>query len=333
VSAPRVSVLLPCFNAARFLTEALASLEKQTFADFEVIAVDDGSTDDTLELLQRWAARDPRARIIAGSHKGLVSALATALEHAGGEFTARFDADDVAAPARFQRQVELLDAHSEVAACGTGVCYFPAEFVRAGARAYESWLNALHTPEEIARDIFVECPIAHPTLMARTDALRKIGGYQDNGWPEDYDLVFRLFESGCQLANVPEVLHSWREGEKRLSRVDPRYSADAFRRCKAHYLATTLLSGRKVVIWGAGPVGKAFARELKAHDIPVVGFIDVDPRKIDRCIQGLPVRSHHELDRSAFIVAAVGNAAARTEIRAALHAAGLQELRDYCAIA
>ena len=115
--------------------------------------------------------------------------------------------------------------------------------------------------------------------------------------------------------------------------MDERYTADAFRRCKVHYLARTLLREREVVIWGAGPVGRAFARALAVHDVPVVGFIDVDPRKIGRCIQGIPVRSHHEIERGAFIVAAVGNAAARTEIRAALSAAGLRELRDYCAVA
>ena len=199
---------------------------------------------------------------------------------------ARIDADDIAAPTRFQRQVELLAAHPQIAACGTGVCYFPSRLVRAGARAYESWLNGLHTPEQVARDLFVECPIAHPTLMARTAVLRNMGGYQDNGWPEDYDLVLRLFEGGHPLANVPEVLHNWREGEKRLSRVDSRYSENEFRRCKVHYLERTILRGRQIVVWGAGPVGKAFARELTAHNVPVVGFIDVDPRKIGRRIQG-----------------------------------------------
>jgi glycosyltransferase involved in cell wall biosynthesis len=332
-SSPRLSVLLPCFNAAPFLGEALQSIENQTFADFEVIAVNDGSTDDTLHLLQSWAERDSRLRITARSHAGLVQSLAAALEQARGEFSARFDADDTAQPTRFQAQLELLTAHPELAACGTGVRYFPREVVRDGARAYESWLNTLHTPEQIARDMFVECPIAHPTLIARTAVIRAVGGYQDNGWPEDYDLILRIFEHGHTLANVPEVLHNWREGGHRLSRSDARYSAEAFRKCKVHHLQRTLLRNRPVVVWGAGPVGKAFARELRAQNIEVSGFIEVDPRKIGRRILGIPVRSHEPIERGDFIVAAVGNKTARNEIRAALNAAGLQELQDYCAVA
>jgi glycosyltransferase involved in cell wall biosynthesis len=332
-TSPRLSVLLPCFNAARFLAESLQSIQNQTFSDFEVIAVDDGSTDDTLLQLEEWATRDARVRVVPSRHSGLPHALALALEHAAGELIARFDADDTAEPGRFARQVELLDAHADVAACGTGVFYFPPAAVRAGARAYKQWLNSLHRPDEIASDMFVECPLAHPSLTARSDTVRAVGGYQDNGWPEDYDLILRLFEARYRLANVPEVLHNWRESAGRLSRVDARYTPAAFRRCKVHYLKRTLLRGRAVLVWGAGPVGKAFARELDAQNVTIAGFIDVDPRKIGRRIHGIPVHSHKEFDRSAFIVAAVGNAAARTEIRAALNAGGLQELRDYCAVA
>jgi glycosyltransferase involved in cell wall biosynthesis len=332
-TSPRLSVLLPCFNAARFLDEALHSIENQTFSDFEVIAVDDGSTDHTLQQLEQWAARDLRVRVVRRAHGGLALTLAAALGRAEGELIARFDADDTAEPARFARQVQLLDAHPDVAACGTGVRYFPAGIVRDGARTYEQWLNSLRRPHEIERDMFIECPLAHPALMARRDAVRSVGGYQDNGWPEDYDLILRLFEAGLKLANVPEILHNWRESARRLSRVDARYTPDAFRRCKVHYLKRTLLQNRAVVVWGAGPVGKAFARELQTQHVTVTGFIDVDPRKIGRGIRGIPVRSHDHIDRDAFIVAAVGNAAARTEIRAALNAAGLQELRDYCAVA
>ena len=331
--SPRLSVLLPCFNAAPFLAEAIHSIDNQTFGDFEVIAVNDGSSDDTLPLLEAWAQRDRRVRVMAQAHTGLVPTLAMALECAQGDFSARFNADDTAAPTRFQRQLELLAADAGIAACGTGVRYFPREVVRDGARAYENWLNTLHTPEQIARDMFVECPLAHPTLLGRSTVLRAAGGYQECGWPEDYDLILRLFERGHKIANVPEVLHNWREGGHRLSRADARYSAAAFRKCKGFYLKRTLLRDRPVVVWGAGPLGKAFARELIALAIEVCGFIDVDPRKIGRRVQGVPVRSHENIDKRAFVVAAVGNPAARSEIRAALNAAGLQDLRDYCAVA
>jgi cellulose synthase/poly-beta-1,6-N-acetylglucosamine synthase-like glycosyltransferase len=352
---PRVSVLLPCRNAAAYLPEAIASLEAQTYADFEVVAVDDGSADATAALLDGWAARDGRVRVLRTPARGLVPALVSALDAAAGELIARMDADDVAEPDRLARQVALLDARPDVVACGTRVRYFPRGAVRDGARRYEQWLNALTEPEELARDIFVECPIAHPTLVARRAALEAVGGYRDAGWPEDYDLVLRLWAAGGRLANVPAVLLRWRERPDRASRTDPRYSADAFRRCKVHHLRRTLLRApeaagaagggeaagpegaapRPAVVWGAGPVGKHFARELIRQGVPLAAFVDLDPRKIGQQVYGVPVVAPAEIGRfrGALALAAVGSPGAREEIRAALDDAGWREGVDYVAVA
>ncbi len=333
-SAPGISVLLPCYNADRFLGEALRSLQLQTFADFEIIAIDDGSTDGTLELLRDAAASEPRLRLISAEHRGLVATLNEGLRAARGDLIARFDADDLAHATRFERQIALLEAGTELAACGTGVRYFPLEQVRAGARAYEEWINTLQAPSEVARDMFVECPIAHPTLMVRAEALRAVGGYRDNGWPEDYDLILRLFTAGHPLANVPEVLHHWRERADRLSRTDERYSLNAFRRCKVHYLKESLLRGRAVVICGAGPVGKEFARELQTQGVEVRAFVDVDPRKVGQRPHGTTVLPLSKLPRGGvFTVAAVAAPRARQQIRAELVARGLEELSEFCAVA
>src|SRR5690606_31191948 len=311
MSSPRLSILLPCRDAAEHLGDAIASLEAQTFTDYEVLAVDDGSTDGTASVLEAWAARDRRVRVIRTPRRGLVPALATALEAATGELIARMDADDVAEPERLARQVALLDARPDVVACGTRVRYFPRAAVRDGARRYEHWLNSLTEPDELARDLFVECPIAHPALVARRAAVLAAGGYRDPGWPEDYDLVLRLWAAGGRLANVPEVLLHWRERPDRSSRTDPRYSADAFRRCQGHHLRRALLragpgsgdaargpvagkdggrtAGRPALVWGAGPVGKLFARELLRQGVPLAGFVDLDPRKIGQRIYDVPV--------------------------------------------
>lgn len=333
---PRVSIILPCRNAAVWLPEAIASIEAQTFRDYEVIAVDDGSRDDTPDILGTWARRDRRVHVLRSGGAGLVVALRIGVAAARGEIVARMDADDVAVPERLERQLAYLDAHPDVAACGTGVRYFPTETVRAGARRYERWLNALTTPDDLARDIFVECPIAHPTLMVRRSALLGVGGYRDMGWPEDYDLVLRLWAAGHRMANVPEMLLHWREGATRTSRTDPRYSLEAFRRCKVHFLRRTLVRGRTgAVVWGAGPVGKAFARELRRQGTTVLAFVDLDPRKIGQTLHDAPVIEPDEVTRfpGALILAAVGQEGARAEIRECLDAMGMTEGRDYCAVA
>jgi glycosyltransferase involved in cell wall biosynthesis len=338
VGRPAISVLLPCRDAAATLRAAAASLIRQSFRDFEVLAVDDASTDDTPRILRRWARRDPRVRILATAppDSGLVSALRLALRHASAPVVARMDADDVAHPDRFAAQLAFLDAHPAIAACGSRVRYFPAADVRDGAWRYQRWLNRLTTPAALARDIFVECPIAHPTLMARRDALLAVGGYRDPGWPEDYDLLLRLWSAGHALANVPALLLRWREAGGRASRTDPRYAADAFRRCKVHHLRRTLLRGRAgAVVWGAGPTGKAFARELIRQDVPLRAFVDLDPRKIGQMIHGAPVIPPGSVPefQGALALAAVGSDHGRREVRRALRALGWGELVDFCAVA
>ncbi len=213
-----ISLLLPCYNAARYLSDCLASLETQTLRDFEVLAVDDGSTDDTGLLLHAWAKCDARVRVLAPGRVGLVQSLRLAAHTAEGQFIARMDADDVADPQRLQQQQSFLQERPDVAACGTGVRYFPREQVRAGALAYERWLNGLHEPAQLAQDIFVECPIGHPTLMVRRNIFEAVGGYQDYGWPEDYDLILRLWPLAmhwltcrppcCTGAIAPTVQHA-----------------------------------------------------------------------------------------------------------------------------
>ena len=333
---PLVSVLLPVRDGARWLDAALDSLARQTLEDFEVVAVDDGSTDATGQILRRRARRDLRMRAIARPPAGIAAALETARAAARGHYLARMDADDVARPERLERQLALLEDDPTLAGCGTAVEYFPRSALRSGALRYERWINDLVDPDAIARDVFVECPIPHPTFFLRAEAVDRIGGWRDAGWPEDYDLVLRLWEAGRRLGKVPEALLGWRERPDRLSRNHPAYSADAFRRCKVHFLERTLLEGRDgALVWGAGPTGKAFGRALRRAGVRVRGWVDLDPRKIGKRIHGAPVVAPDGIGafEGALCVAAVGQRGARQEIRAALEAAGWREMEDYVAVA
>ncbi|HSH75733.1 MAG TPA: glycosyltransferase family 2 protein, partial [Longimicrobiales bacterium] len=333
---PDVSVLLPVRNGATHLPEAIASLEAQTLENFEVVAVDDGSTDRTAEILGAWAVRDSRVRVLHQAAAGIVAALERARSAARAPYLARMDADDVCDRSRLAEQRALMEREPALVACGCGVAYFPQESVRDGARRYEEWMNASVTPDQIARDIFVECPLAHPSFFIRASALERVGGYRDQDWPEDYDLVLRLWASGGRFGKVPQLLLRWREGPERLSRTDPRYAAGAFLACKVHHLRRTLLVGRAgVVVWGGGPVGKAAARALLGAGTRVIAFVDVDPRKVGQVIHGAPVLAVGEGVgiEGALHLAAVGQPGARERLRRMLGEAGLEELRDFVAIA
>jgi glycosyltransferase involved in cell wall biosynthesis len=334
VARPRVSILLPVRNAAPFLAEALASLSAQTFEDFEGLIVDDGSTDGSAEIAAAHAQEDARFRLLRRPMRGLVAALEAARAEAGAPLLARMDADDLALPDRLETQVEALDAEG-LEAVGCGIEYFPREAVRDGARRYERWINGLVTVERARRDVFVECPLPHPTLVARSDVVEGAGGYRDRGWPEDYDLLLRLWAAGARFRNVDQIGLCWRDYPERLSRVDPRYAQEAFVRCKVHHLGATLLRGREALVWGAGPVGKSFARELRRQGHGVAALVDLDPRRIGRTIHGSPVVSVADAPSyaDALALGAVAGVEARAQIRETVVEQGRREGVDFVAVA
>jgi glycosyltransferase involved in cell wall biosynthesis len=331
-----VSVLLPVRDGGPHLAAALESLAAQTFQNFEVIVVDDGSTDDSAAIGHGFARQDRRLSVLQQPPRGLVAALERARAAARGRLLARMDADDIALPVRLEAQVSALDSDPSLAACGGRVELFPRAALRDGMRRYERWLNRLVSPETTAADVFVECPIAHPTLVVRADATGAVGGYRDRGWPEDYDPLLRLWARGARFRNVEELVLRWREDPARLSRRSAAYGQDAFVRCKAHYLLKTFLrDGTGAVIWGAGPVGKSFARALLERGAHVRAFIDVDPRKIGRSIHGIPVVSVDDAERlsGGVVLGAVAGEEARAQIREAVAAQGRREGIDFVAVA
>ncbi len=333
---PKVSVLLPIRDSERTLTSCLRSLSRQTFSDFEVIAVDDASTDGTREILERWRRRDGRVRIVDGPGTGIVTALQVGWQACRAPVIARLDADDVALRRRLELQWRLLSGRSELDVVSCLVHSVPARNVREGYRIYEDWLNGLVDHADIAREIFIESPLAHPSVMMRRGPVEHVGGYRDQGWPEDYDLWLRLWRSGARFGKVPRLLHLWRDHEERLSRQDARYSVESFLRCKAHHLARgPLLERPPLVIWGAGMMGRRLAKHLLREGLKVAAFIDIDPRKIGRELKGAPILSPDDLSewKGHPLLAAVGSRGARAEIRARLAGEGFVETSDFLCVA
>jgi len=333
---PTVSVLLPCYNAAETLDQALTSLARQSLADFEIIAVDDGSEDASAQILNAWAQREARLRVITRPHAGIIAALNTGLAACQAAYIARMDADDRCHPDRLMKQVDYLETHPADALVSCQVAGFPAEEVREGFRIYLDWLNSLVTDAEIRREIFVESPLPHPSVTIRRDWLEKVGGYQEHGWPEDYDLWLRMYLAGARFAKLPEVLLDWREHPERLTRTDSRYSVENFLRAKAHYLARGPLQDRDaVIVWGAGMMGRRLSKQLQRQELPLVVFVDIDPKKIGRTRRGLPIIAADELldwwgrYQNPAILAAVGARGARQLIRQRLTDFGLVEGRDW----
>jgi glycosyltransferase involved in cell wall biosynthesis len=250
---PRVSVLLPVRDALPYLVASLRSLARQSYSDFEIVAVDDGSRDGSGAALDRAAALEPRLRVVHTAPLGLPAALNAALAHSRGELIARHDADDLSHRDRFARQVEYLATHRAIAAVGTRVRLFPPGATGAGMRRWAEWHNALLTHEAMARDALIESPLGHGTAIIRREPLERVGGWNERGWAEDSDLWLRLIEAGERLAKLPHVLYAWRQHPASATRRDPRYGRDAFDRLKCAALERGLLRGaRAVTLIGPG---------------------------------------------------------------------------------
>ena len=204
--------------------------------------------------------------------------------------------------------------------------------VSAGLRAYEAWMNSLVTHEELTRDLFVEAPVAHPSVVLRTAAVRAVGGYRDFDGPEDYDLWLRGWRAGWGFAKVPRVLMRLRDHDERLTKTDERYSPRAFLYCKVgHLVAAKELAGREVVVWGAGRDGKRAAKALRRAGVDLAWLVDIAPTKVGKSMLGVPVQSPESLGAAPrrFVVAAVGIKGARAEIRGELTALGYSEGADF----
>jgi len=329
---PKVSVVIPVHNAEATVESALRSMIRQTMREIEMIVVDDGSTDSTPETLESLRRDDPRIRIMRSPHRGIIHALNAGLALCESDLVARMDADDISHPRRLELQAELMWARPEVSVCSSLVRMFPRKELLGGLVRYEGWLNSLMTPDRIAGDIFVESPVAHPSVMLRTRELIEIGGYREMGWAEDYDLWLRYHAAGKHFAKVEETLLFWRQAEGRLTFSDPRYSVENFLRAKAHYLAAMLKGmGRPVALWGAGKTGRRLLKHLLREGIDVEAIIDINPDKIGRQMRGTPIVGLEYLDSApdAFVVSAVSSANARQLIRDHLAGLGRVEPRDF----
>ena len=213
--APEISVILPVYNGGRFLRGALDSLLGQTFRDFEIIAVDDGSTDRSNEILETCASADPRVRVMRRANTGIVGALNDGIAAATGEFIARMDTDDFSLPQRFEKQHAWLAAHPDCVALGTDVLYTDPE----GAPLIQ------HHPVETHEDIMAQLlagnggALIHPTLMVRRRAIEVAGRYSPRyQWIEDLDLYLRLSDIG-RLANLPEVHLHYRQHLSSINKI------------------------------------------------------------------------------------------------------------------
>lgn len=306
---PSVSVLLPVRDAGPWLSASLASLWRQTLDSFEVVAIDDGSTDGSGEALERIARAERRLRVLRRPAEGLPAALNAGLRAARGRWIARHDADDLSHRRRLERQRDWLRSHRSAGVVGARLRIFPAGPSWVGMRRWAAWHNSLLTHEEMARELLVDSPLAHGTAMFRRGALERAGGWRERGWPEDVDLWLRLVAQGDRLAKLPETLYAWRQHMTSATRRQDRYTQARFDDLRMHALRGGILAhARAATVVGVGRGIKRWATRLARE-----GFV------VRRVEEGYPTdRALDAIEPPALLV--FGAPIARQRWRSALHA-------------
>lgn len=205
---PTISVVLPAFNAEKYVCEAVQSIIAQSFTNFELIIINDGSTDGTWAILEALRKRDSRIILISRENKGLVESLNEGVDLARGKWIARMDADDIALPHRFERQLRCLE-QTGADLCGSWVKFFGTTDRRI--------IKHPQTDEAIKMGLLFGSPFAHPTVMMKTELVKQLR--YDKAWEkcEDYDLWERAARAGWKMTNVPEILLLYRQHDAQIS--------------------------------------------------------------------------------------------------------------------
>ena len=327
----KISVLMPFKNTAGFLEECLNSLLGQTYHNWELMAVDDHSTDHSKSILHKYAAEDSRITVLSNKGRGIIPALRTAYYHSSGTFITRMDSDDIMKSIKLEFMVRSLKNTGKGHVALGLVEYFSEHGISDGYARYEKWINGLTRQGTNYDEIYKECVVPSPCWMVYKDDLAALGAFEPDRYPEDYDLTFRFYKNQLKCLASSDVLHLWRDYPTRTSRTSEHYAQNYFLDIKVHYfLELDHNPTRPLAIWGAGTKGKTIAWLLKERNVDFYWLCD-NPKKIGKKIYDcelLPYQALETLHKPQSIVS-VANAEAQKAIRTYLEKLGLGPAIDY----
>jgi glycosyltransferase involved in cell wall biosynthesis len=328
---PLISILIPFKNTEDFLGECLNSIISQTYTNWELLIIDDHSTDNSYRFVENYTKKDSRIILLKNEGSGIINALKLAFSHATGDYITRMDSDDIMANIKLETLLNnLLQNKKNHIATGL-VSYFSAEGISDGYRKYEQWLNSLTTNGTNYTEIYKECVIPSPCWMIHRDNLLAIDAFNPTRYPEDYDLTFRFYQANYKVIACDKVLHHWRDYGTRASRTDANYAVNSFIDIKLHYfLKLDYNTARPLVIWGAGTKGKTIAKKLAALNIPFHWVCD-NVKKIGKHIYNVQMKpfQHLETLEHPQTIVSVANSSEQAIIKAYLARLNKEAMQDY----
>lgn len=332
MAEPTISILMPVYNAAPFLEDCIDSILSQDFRDWELIAVNDQSLDDSALILERYAKQDARIKSLNNtSEKGIIPALRLAFENSSGRFITRMDADDRMPTSKLNLLYSLLEKAGPGYVATGKVEYFSDTVLKDGYKRYASWLNGLVDQNCHALEVFRECVIPSPAWLIGRSDLCRCEAFDSDRYPEDYDLVFRFFKHGLQVACTDEVVHYWRDHADRTSRNDETYSQNAYFDIKVHYLPFFVAdSNKQLILWGAGRKGKRLAKKLIDAGLSFLWTCNVES-KWGHIIQGQEMKEPSSLSalENPMVLIAVSGPQDQLDLERQLKAQGLEKGISY----
>lgn len=326
-----VSILIPFKNTATYLDDCLQSILNQSYKNWELIIVDDASTDNSFNIVNAYAEKDQRIKLFKNTGNGIIDALQLASKHSKGEFITRMDSDDAMRPNKLEILVNNLQEHGKKHVAVGLVNYFAKKGIKAGYKSYEIWLNNLTKTGANYSEIYKECVIPSPCWMIHRDDLIACDAFNPNTYPEDYDLAFRFYKHQFKCIPCNEVLHDWRDYSSRTSRTHEHYAENHFIPLKLNYfLELDYNKNKTLVIWGAGNKGKTIAKALLEKNIPFKWICD-NPNKIGRDIYGEVLKPFNYLSEVQHIqsIITVANKNSQKEIKSYMQKLNMKPIEDY----
>jgi glycosyltransferase involved in cell wall biosynthesis len=326
-----ISILIPFKNTAQFLPECLDSIMNQSLENWELIIVDDHSTDSSFDIVSQYATNDSRIKLIKNTGKGIIEALRTAFTNSNGTYITRMDSDDIMSPKKLEVLFNNLKKHGRHHVSSGKVKYFSENGINDGYAEYERWLNVLIASGNNYTEIYKECVIPSPCWMMHKDDLLLCDAFNPNLYPEDYDLVFRFYKHKITCIPCDDVLHYWRDYSTRTSRTDAHYTQNYFLELKLKYfLELDYDSNRPLVLWGAGFKGKSIAKLLIDQKVSFYWICD-NPKKIGKHIYDKELMNFSflkDIENPQSIIT-VANKNAQSEIKKYFKNLNMLQAKDY----
>lgn len=329
---PLVSIIMATKDTEPYLPDCIDSIVAQTYTNWELIAINDHSTDRTPEILNDYAAKDPRIRVFHSVRHKLIPTLKEGYQHVQGTLINRMDSDDKMPHDKLEVLVKEWQKYGRGHIIAGGTEHFVDEGeVGDGFRRYEEWLNEVAKSNQHYQQIYRECVIPSHCWIIHKEDFDRVGAFEPEVYPEDYDLCFRFYKEGLKVIGIYKILHYWRDRGDRISRTWEEYEDNRYFDLKLRYFY--LLDrdrSRPMVLWGAGRNGKDMAKLLLEEEDGFHWACD-NERKIGKDVYGIRMEHFNSIPdvENPQILIVVASPAEREKIEAQLAQWGKVPVHDY----